>query len=82
MKKKVNNKSLVTKPVKKTELTTVKDDVDGEVVVNGKPLTKDKDYTLDSEGIKLSEATKTLLNDKNTKSYGMVYTRTVIKEIK
>ncbi len=82
MKKKKVNKNLIVKPVKKTEVVTVKDDIDGEVMVNGKSLIKDKDYFLSDEGVKLSDATKTLLNDKNTKSYGVVYSRTVIRKLK
>jgi hypothetical protein len=77
--KKKPNKNLT---LKKSKVVVEKDELDGDVIVNGKQLTLNKDYFLTKEGIKLSKETEILLEDKNTKNYGFFFTRSVIKKIK
>jgi hypothetical protein len=62
---------------KQTKLIADHIDLEGEVIINGKKLDEGKDFTLDVNGIELSENNEKLLDAAN--SYSFYFSRRIIK---
>ena len=74
------NKSLTK--TKEKQVVTICDDINGQVVINGKVLVQDKDFFLKEGVLELSDETYKKLKDKNTTSYSFYYSRKMIKRLK